>query len=121
MADFVMLTRLTHGALTSPSSLENLEREVMDRLHAECPDVEWKQSYAVLGPYDYLDIFSAPDIDTATKVATIVRTFGHAHISKVGRTSLERDFHGSRVSRGIPRPSVQETDDQLFENIFVPR
>ena len=78
MSTFIMLTRLAHGALTSPSSLENLEREVMDRVRAECPEVEWLKSFAVLGPCDYLDIFQAPDIETATKVATIVRTFGHA-------------------------------------------
>ncbi len=78
MSTFIMLTRLTHGALASPSSLENLEREVMERMRAECPEVEWLSSYAVLGPCDYLDIFQAPDIETATKVATIVRTFGHA-------------------------------------------
>ncbi len=90
MADFVMLTRLTHGALTSPSSLETLEREVMERVRAECPDVAWKLSYAVLGPYDYLDIFSAPDIDTATKVATLVRTFGHATTEVWGATEWQR-------------------------------
>ena len=50
MATFIMLTRLTHGALVSPSSLENLEREVMTRIEAECPDVKWGVSYAVLGP-----------------------------------------------------------------------
>ena len=78
MSTFIMLTRLSHGALTSPSSLENLEREVMDRIRTECPEVEWLNSYAVLGPCDYLDIFRAPSIEVATKVATIIRTFGHA-------------------------------------------
>jgi uncharacterized protein with GYD domain len=78
MPTFIMLTRLAHGALQSPSSLENLEREVMERVRAECPEVDWSASYAVLGPCDYLDIFTAPDNNTATKVATIIRTFGHA-------------------------------------------
>lgn len=90
MSSFIMLTKLAHGALTSPSSLENLEREVMDRIRAECPEVEWRASYAVLGPYDYLDIFDAPDIDTATKVATIIRTFGHAATEIWGATEWSR-------------------------------
>jgi uncharacterized protein with GYD domain len=86
MSSFVMLTRLTHGALRSPSGLETLEHEVMDRVRSECPTVEWSASYAVLGPYDYVDVFRAPDVETATKVATLVRTFGHADTEVWGAT-----------------------------------
>jgi hypothetical protein len=75
-----MLTRLSPEAARSPKALEELERQAMDRVRKECPDVEWVSSYAILGPCDYLDIFRAKDIETATKVSTLVRTFGHAHI-----------------------------------------
>ncbi len=78
MPTFIMLTRLSGNLLHSPKSLEELERHVMERLRTECPEVEWVQNFAILGPYDYLDIFRAPDMDTAFKVATIIRTFGHA-------------------------------------------
>ena len=90
MQTFIMLTRLSHTALASPSSLENLEREVMERVRAECETVEWCESFVVLGPYDYLDIFKAPDNETATKVATIVRTFGHAQTEIWAATEWER-------------------------------
>ena len=78
MATFIMLTRLSHEGLKSPGSLADLSREVMDHIRKNCPRVTWKASYVVLGPADYVDIFTAPDIETATKVATIIRTFGHA-------------------------------------------
>jgi uncharacterized protein with GYD domain len=73
-----MLTRLSPDALRSPKSLEELEKEVMDRIRSECPGVEWIHNFAILGPYDYLDIFQAPDVDMAFKVATLIRTYGHA-------------------------------------------
>jgi uncharacterized protein with GYD domain len=79
MPIYVMLTRLSPGTLHSPKTLEELEGAAMDRIRSECPQVEWVHNFAVLGPYDYLDIFRAPDLDTAFKVATLVRTFGHAH------------------------------------------
>ena len=90
MATFIMLTRLSHGALKSPEELERLERQVADRISAEIPQVEWSGSYATLGPCDYVDIFQAPDIDSATKVATIVRTFGHAHTETWAATEWHR-------------------------------
>ena len=79
MPTFIMLTHLSPNALKAPQSLEELERQAVQKIKTECPQVEWVHNYAVLGKYDYLDIFNAPDIDTAMKVSTIVRTFGHAH------------------------------------------
>jgi uncharacterized protein with GYD domain len=78
MPTFIMLTRLSPDAVQSPKNLEQLERKVMDQVRTECPGVDWLGSYAVLGPYDYVDIFRANDIEAATRVSALVRTFGHA-------------------------------------------
>ena len=79
MTTFVMMTRLATEALKSPQSLETLERSVMERIRSECPEVKWVHNYAILGPWDYLDIFEAPKIEAAAKVSTLIRTYGHAH------------------------------------------
>lgn len=90
MATFVMLTRLTPDAVRSPKALEGLEHDAMKRVRQECPGVEWVSSYAVLGPYDYLDIFKASDIETAIKVSALIRTFGHAQTEVWTATEWDR-------------------------------
>jgi uncharacterized protein with GYD domain len=78
MPTFVLLTRLAPEAIRSPEALERFEREAIHHIREDCPDIEWLNNYAVLGPYDYLDIFNAPDVETAAKVATLIRIHGHA-------------------------------------------
>jgi len=73
-----MLTRLSPEALTRPGAVANLNKKVEERIRQECPGVKWLANYAVLGACDYLDVFEAPDADTATRVALLVRSFGHA-------------------------------------------
>src|SRR5512143_533531 len=90
MSTFIMLTRLSHQALQSPSSLADLNRQVADRIRVDCPEVEWKANYVILGPADYLDIFAAPDVESAIKVVTIIRTFGHATTEIWSATEWDR-------------------------------
>jgi uncharacterized protein with GYD domain len=78
MATFAMLTRLSPEALTRPGAVAELNKKVERRIKQDCPGVKWVANYSVLGPCDYLDIFEAPDNETATKVALLVRSFGHA-------------------------------------------
>ncbi|MGF1613132.1 MAG: GYD domain-containing protein [Gammaproteobacteria bacterium] len=99
MLTFVMVTRLASGALRSPRSLEDLENRVMARIRSECPNIEWLGNYAILGPWDYLDVFRAPDIDTATKVSTLIRTFGHAHTELWTATEWK---HFKEIIRELP-------------------
>lgn len=90
MLTFVMLTRLGAEAARSPQALEQLERKAMERVRKDCPDVQWIASYAILGPCDYLDIFHAKDVETASKVSTLIRTFGHAQTEIWTATEWER-------------------------------
>lgn len=90
MITFIMLTRLSPEAARSPKALEDLEHQAMERVRKECPDVEWLNSYAILGPCDYLDIFRAKDVETASKVSTLVRTSGHAQTEIWTATEWDR-------------------------------
>lgn len=91
METFVLLTQLAHAtAQTDEVAPDALERRVVERIRAVCPKIEWVSSYAVLGPYDYLDVFRAPDIETALQAATIVRRHGHARCEVWGATEWTR-------------------------------
>jgi uncharacterized protein with GYD domain len=79
MGTYLMLTRVDPEALRSPQSLEGLEKRAMEAIAAQCPEVKWIASYAVFGPYDYVDVFEAPANESAAKVSTLIRTSGRAH------------------------------------------
>jgi uncharacterized protein with GYD domain len=91
MTTFIMLTRVAPEAARTPQMLEMLEHKAMEHIRAECPEIKWVANYAVLGPYDYVDIFTAPDVATATKVSTIIRRYGGAH-SEIWAATEWREF-----------------------------
>lgn len=105
MPTFVMLTRLGHDSLKNPRSMETLGDQVGEHIKRECPGVHWERSLAVLGATDYVDIFSAPDNVAAAKVATIVRSFGHA-TTEVWPAMDWRDF--KKLLHELP-PSIIQT------------
>jgi uncharacterized protein with GYD domain len=78
MATFIMLTRAPQrpDASVAPSSIGF--HELMEAIRSNCSGVEWVERYAVLGPFDFVDVFTAPSIETAMQVSAIVRRIAHA-------------------------------------------
>ncbi len=99
MSTFIMLTRILPNSAVSPQTLEQLEKAAMKQIRAECPDVEWLHSYAALGPYDYVDIFNAPDIETAAKVSMLIRAYGNGRCEVWPATEWGRF---KEMIRGMP-------------------
>lgn len=118
MPTFVMLTRLAPTVVLSPEDLKTLETKAVAAVKEHCPAVEWKADYALLGPYDYLDVFEAPDLETATKVSMLVRTAGHAQTDVWPVTAWQRfkqliaEIQGSEVRKPVERASVSVSAPQ---------
>lgn len=73
---FVLMTRLAPEMMHDASGRRALGKEWLTKVKERCPNVEWKAHYAILGPYDFMDIYEAPDIETAHKVSIISRAGG---------------------------------------------
>jgi uncharacterized protein with GYD domain len=46
-------------------------RDWLEKVKQKCPEVKFISHYALLGPYDFLDIYEAPDEESAAKVSMI--------------------------------------------------
>jgi uncharacterized protein with GYD domain len=45
-------------------------------IERKCPGVRWIAHYTLLGPYDFLDIYEAPNEEVAAKVSLITLSEG---------------------------------------------
>ena len=87
MAIYVMLTNLTHeGRKTikqNPQRIKEVNKEV------EAMGVKILAQYALLGPYDFINILDAPDNMTVAKVATELGSRGTLQTFTMATLSID--------------------------------
>ena len=71
MPTFVLMTKLAPGALQDAKDRRAKGKEWLEKVRANCPDVKWVAHYALLGQYDFMDVYEASSAETAHKVAVI--------------------------------------------------
>ncbi len=76
MTTFVLLTRVSAERVKEVRDLPEMDKAFELKLQEECPEVRRVASFALLGAYDFLHIFEAPDAITAAKVALLANEFG---------------------------------------------
>lgn len=113
MSTYILLTRISPDSIDDKEEYLTLNEAVVERIERECPEVTWTANYAVSGPYDYLDIFEAPNNEVAAHVALIVRTTGGAETETWSATSWEA-FKGLIKSTGASNDRVDEADRGSF-------
>ena len=79
MPTCAMVPRVVPELIRTADKLEALEQKAVQAVKTHCPEVKWLHSYAILGPYDYLHLFEAPDNETAAKESTLIRAHGRSH------------------------------------------
>ncbi len=99
MPVFVMLTTLTEeGAKTlksKPERIKEVDQEVMDRF-----GVKILAQYAVMGPYDFVNILEAPDNDTIVKMAIELNSRGTIRTLTMPAIEIERLVEDLRELQG---------------------
>jgi len=78
MNTYVILSRFSPQAFDDPKHFLELAERVSKKIKSDCPNVQWKGSYATLGRFDVIDIVGASDPKEIEKVAMIIRAFGHS-------------------------------------------
>ena len=76
MQTYVLMTKLSPEASKQMKDRAKLGRAWLQQVKDKCPDVKFLAHYALLGPYDFLDIYEAPDEKTAAKVSMISLSSG---------------------------------------------
>jgi len=73
---YVLMTRLAPESLHDADGRRATGRDWLKRVHKACPEVKFVAHYALLGPYDFMDIYEAPDSESAHRVSLISRAEG---------------------------------------------
>jgi uncharacterized protein with GYD domain len=87
MGTYIMLSTLTdEGSKTitkNPGRIKDVNKEI------EAMGVKVQQQYAVLGPYDFVNIVEAPDNETVARVASELAARGSVKIQTLAAIPID--------------------------------
>ncbi len=76
MRTFILMTKLSQEVYQKMKSRKEIGRNWLEHVKSKCPEVKFMHHYALLGEYDFMDIYQAPDMETAAKVSMISQADG---------------------------------------------
>ncbi len=90
MPTFILMTKLSQDSLGKLRDRQEMGTRWLDAVKQACPDIRWIDHYALLGPYDFMDIYEAPDQEEAAKVAMITMEKGALEAETWGAVPYKR-------------------------------
>jgi uncharacterized protein with GYD domain len=76
MPTYILMTRLGPDAMKDPRGRRAVGREWIKKVKELNPKVKFIAHYAILGPFDFMDIYEAPDDAVALKGSLLSRSEG---------------------------------------------
>jgi len=71
MQTYVLMTKLSPDATKRLRDQARSGQKWLEEVKEKCPEVNFLAHYALLGQFDFLDIYEAPDEEVAAKVSMI--------------------------------------------------
>jgi uncharacterized protein with GYD domain len=76
MPTYILMTKLSPEVTKRMKERAKIGEEWIQKVKKRCPEVKFKAHYALLGSYDFLDIYEAPNEEIACKVSMISLSLG---------------------------------------------
>jgi len=76
MQTYILLTKFSPDLSRQMKDRATLGRNWLSQVKKKCPKVKFIAHYALLGQFDFLDIYEAPDEEVAAKVSLISQMNG---------------------------------------------
>ena len=90
MKTFILMTKLSPEVSRQLKDRAKIGRSWLDQVKEKCPEVKFLTHYALLGEYDFLDIYEAPDEESAAKVSMISLSNGAVHAQSLTAIPYKR-------------------------------
>lgn len=76
MQTYILLTKLAPELTRQMKDRAEIGRNWLEEVKEKIPEVKFIAHYALLGQYDFMDIYEAPDEEAAAKVSMISQNKG---------------------------------------------
>lgn len=76
MRTFVLMTKLATDEAARFKDRGTVGHAWLEKVKEKCPEVKFIAHYGLLGTWDFMDIYEAPDEETAARVSMISRANG---------------------------------------------
>ena len=76
MQTYILMTKLSPEVSKQMRDRGRIGRAWLEQVKEKCPEVKFVAHYALLGSFDFMDIYEAPNEETAAKVSMISMTNG---------------------------------------------
>lgn len=110
MQTYILLTKLGTHETAQFRDRAKASDDWYKQVKHHCPDVKFLAHYALLGQYDFLDIYEAPDEEAAAKVSMISRVNGALHAE-----SLVAISHSKYIKLA---EDLSDQYDELFKSFL---